>query len=129
MNFNFINQLQIRDTIDWHYFRQSPKTTSHLFASLIKINSELSYELPLLKTIEILTHLSDKKESQVVSSDHNLSIHNTMYHSEIGTMGKLLNVDENEEIQLASKNLFVYVFHHTNTIDMRGNVNYFGGNF
>lgn len=98
-----------------------------MFASLIKIQSELAYELPLLKTIEILTHLSDRKESQVVSSDHDLSIHNTMYHSEIGTMGKLLNVDENEEIQIANKNVFVYVFHHTNTIDMRGSVNYFGG--
>lgn len=63
----------------------------------------------------------------MVSSDHDLTIHSTMYHSEIGTMGKLLNVDENEEIQLAAKNLYVYVFHHTNTLDMRGNINYFGG--
>lgn len=98
-----------------------------MYASLIKINSELAYELPLLKTIEILTHSSDMKESQVVSSDQSMAVHSTMYESEIGTMGKLLNVDENEEMQMVSKNLYVYVFHHTNTLDMRGSINYFGG--
>lgn len=67
------------------------------------------------------------KESQVVSSDQSMAVHSTMYESEIGTMGKLLNVDENEEMQMVSKNLYVYVFHHTNTLDMRGSINYFGG--
>lgn len=47
-----------------------------------------------------------------------------------GTSGKLLDFGTVEQQKSVNgNNLFVYVFHHSNSMDMRGNINYFGGEF
>lgn len=46
-----------------------------------------------------------------------------------GASGKLLDFGTVEQHRSVSSNLFVYVFHHSNSMDMRGNINYFGGEF
>ena len=43
------------------------------------------------------------------------------------TTGKLLDFSTVEQQRSVKSNLFVYVFHHSNSMDMRGNINYFGG--
>lgn len=43
------------------------------------------------------------------------------------TTGKLLDFSTVEQQRSVNSNLFVYVFHHSNSMDMRGNINYFGG--
>jgi Carboxylesterase family len=130
-HFEGFNKRQIKDTIDWHYFQQTPRTTSHLFASLTKIQTELAYELPLLKTIELLSTSFDINEDQIVSSDLNLTVPIRFHGKDYGTMGKLLNVediiDDQPIANVEKNNIFVYVFHHSNAIDMRGSINYFGG--
>jgi hypothetical protein len=89
----------------------------------------LAYELPLLKTIELLSTSFDINEDQIVSSDQNLSSPIRFHGRNYATMGKLLNVDYMDEQSTGNKNIFVYVFHHSNSMDMKGNINYFGGKF
>lgn len=43
------------------------------------------------------------------------------------TTGKLLDFGTVEQQRSVNSNLFVYVFHHSSSMDMRGNINYFGG--
>jgi CRISPR/Cas system CSM-associated protein Csm4 (group 5 of RAMP superfamily) len=125
----YFSTLQIRDAINWHYFQQVPKTTSHLLNSLIKITTEIAYELPLFKTIELLT-APFEKEDQIVFSDGatNISMERQKVESKSATSGKLLDFGTVErQKSVNSNNVFVYVFHHSNSMDMRGNINYFGG--
>lgn len=118
---------QVRDAINWHYFQQVPKTTSHLLNSLIKIQTEIAYELPLFKTIELLTTPYDLQRDQIVFSDHNISLERQKVENKSATSGKLLDFGAVEQRSVNSDNLFVYVFHHSNSMDMRGSINYFGG--
>lgn len=131
-HFDGFNKRQIRDAINWHYFQQVPKTTSHLLNSLIKIVTEIAYELPFFKTIELLTAPFDKQQDQnIVFSDYNLSsIEHQRVVDDKSRNGKLLDFSTVEQQQKSvNNNLFVYVFHHSNSMDMRGNINYFGGEF
>jgi hypothetical protein len=124
---NHVSQ-QIRDAINWHYFQQVPRTTSHLLNSLIKIQTEIANELPLFKTIELLTSPFDLQRDQIVFSDHNISLERQKVENKSATSGKLLDfgiVEQQKSVN--NNNLFVYVFHHSNSMDMRGSINYFGG--
>ncbi|CRK88856.1 CLUMA_CG002554, isoform A [Clunio marinus] len=126
-HFDGFNKRQIRDAINWHYFQQVPKTTSHLLNSLIKITTEISYELPLFKTIELLTAPFDLQKDQIVFSDQNISMKRQKNENKSVTSGKLLDFSVVEQQRSVNNNIYVYVFHHSNAMDMRGNINYFGG--
>lgn len=127
-HFEGFSKRQVRDAINWHYFQQVPKTTSHLLNSLIKITTEIGYEIPMFKTIELLTAPYDLQKDQIVISDHNVSMERQKVENKIVTSGKLLDFGTVErQKSVNSNNLFVYVFHHSNSMDMRGNINYFGG--
>ena len=100
--------------------------------SLIKIQTEIAHELPLFKTIELLSApFDDSKKEQIVFSDNNLSMERQKVDVESKTSGKLLDfgtVEQQRGVNInRDNNLFVYVFHHSNSMDMRGNINYFGG--
>lgn len=93
---------------------------------MIKLSTEIVYELPLFKTIELLTTPVDLPTDQrsIVQSDINFSPSTTNdinngrqreFSSSFGRQQKNLN------------NIYVYVFHHSNAMDMRGTINYFGG--
>ncbi len=108
---------QIKDAINWHYFQPFPRTSSHLLNSLIKLSTEINHELPLYKTIELLTTPLDQPDQQnIVQSDINFSPSTNVIKS---NFRRQMNVNNN--------NLYVYVFHHSNAMDMRGTINYFGG--
>lgn len=131
-NFSFIIQRQshpkkVRDAVNWHYFQQVPKTTSHLLNSLIKITTEIAYELPLFKTIELLTASDELELDQIIISDQNVSVGRQKFEHRSATSGKLLDFGTVEQQKSVNNNLYVYVFHHSNSMDMRGNINYFGG--
>jgi hypothetical protein len=96
--------------------------------SLIKITTEIAYELPLFKTIELLTTPFDLHRDQIVFSDHNISMERQKV-SKSATSGKLLDFGTVEQQKSVNSNIFVYVFHHSNAMDMKGNINYFGGRF
>lgn len=133
-HFDGFNKRQIKDAINWHYFQQVPKTTSHLLNSLLKLISEISYELPFYKTIELLSADLQKYETIVVS-DVNLSMldnyndnnQRAVENKSLYKNSKLLVDFGSVEPQKTNNNLFAYVFHHSNSMDMRGNINYFGG--
>lgn len=118
--------VQIKEAINWHYFQPFPRTTSHLLNSLIKLSTEINYELPLFKTIELLTAPLDLAgDHRVVHSDINFSPPPSSMKSGkqsdfSSSFGRQKNVNNN---------LYVYVFHHSNAMDMRGTINYFGGLF
>jgi hypothetical protein len=84
--------------------------------------------LPLFKTIELLTAPFDLRKDQIVFSDHNISLERQKVENKSATSGKLLDFGTVEQQKsVNSNNLFVYVFHHSNSMDMRGTINYFGG--
>lgn len=61
-------------------------------------------------------------------SDHNISMERQKVSKSATTSGKLLDFGSVVEPQKSvSSNVYVYVFHHSNAMDMRGNINYFGG--
>lgn len=69
------------------------------------------------------------QKDQIVFSEPNVSMERQKVEHKSGTSGKLLDFGGTVEQQRSvnSNNLFVYVFHHSNAMDMRGNINYFGG--
>lgn len=82
----------------------------------------------MFKTIELLTAPFDVQKDQIVFSDHNVSIEPQKAENKSRTNGKLLDFSTVEQQKSVNgNNLFVYVFHHSNSMDMRGNINYFGG--
>jgi len=119
-HFEGFNKRQIKDAINWHYFQQVPKTTSHLLNSLIKIHTEISFELPFFKTIELLTASSVEQDQNVVFSEYGVSSPVEHRRAAADETRSTLEREKNS-------NLFVYVFHHSNSMDMRRTINYFGG--
>ncbi|XP_059611061.1 carboxylesterase 1F [Phlebotomus argentipes] len=96
--FDSSGQGQIRETIDWRFFDQTPKTNSvpYLIDALQKLVSETKYETPFFETIELIS-------GGIVAKNYS---------------GKSVR---------KKSNLFVYSFQQPYSIDMRGRVNYFGG--
>ncbi|XP_053685676.1 carboxylesterase 5A [Sabethes cyaneus] len=97
--FDGVGQHQIRETISWRFFDQIPESIAHLLNSIIKLVTETRYEIPFYKTLEVL---SDFEPSDPV-------------------------IHESPQALRKGGNLYVYLFHHSNSMDMRGKVNYFGG--
>ena len=60
-------------------------------------------------------------------SDHNITTQRQKVESKSATSGKLLDFGTVDQQKSVNSNLYVYVFHHSNAMDMKGNINYFGG--
>ncbi|XP_038110930.1 carboxylesterase 1F [Culex quinquefasciatus] len=105
--FNGAGQHQIRETISWRFFDQIPESTAHLLSSVIKLTTETHYEIPFYKTLEVLTSTTEDQRSTAI----------------------LEGYGEQQRQQSTGEpgNLYVYLFHHSNSMDMRGKINYFGG--
>ncbi|XP_058460162.1 liver carboxylesterase 1F [Malaya genurostris] len=101
--FGGIGQHQIRETISWRFFDQISDSTADLLHSIIKMTTETRHEIPFYKTLEALGTIDSRTET--VQSDVQ---------------------DMSEPFRKKGK-LFVYLFHHSNSMDMRGRINYFGG--
>uniref|UniRef100_A0A182P1A2 Carboxylesterase type B domain-containing protein n=1 Tax=Anopheles epiroticus TaxID=199890 RepID=A0A182P1A2_9DIPT len=110
-DFQGVGQDQIRETINWRYFDQIPQTTVHYIHGIIKIMSETRYEIPFYRTLNAL--------SAQVHSPRLVSI---------GTVeGEFVKAENKIETRNNASNIYVYLFHHPNSMDMRGRINFFGG--
>ncbi|XP_065089416.1 carboxylesterase 1C [Ochlerotatus camptorhynchus] len=98
-----IGRNQIRETISWRFFDQIPDSTAHLLHSIIKLTTETKFEIPFYKTLEVLS-MTTPDAIQDPSKP-----------------------DETQQALRGGGNLYVYLFHHSNSMDMRGKINYFGG--
>ncbi|XP_035892358.1 acetylcholinesterase [Anopheles stephensi] len=110
-DFQGIGQDQIRETIYWRYFDQIPQTTAHHIHAIIKVISETRYEIPFYRTLQAL---SSRKKS-------------TGPESTTSVESLLASADDNAEKRSNVSRLYVYLFHHPNSMDMRGKINFFGG--
>ncbi|XP_053674839.1 acetylcholinesterase [Anopheles nili] len=110
-NFHGPGQDQIREAISWRYFDQIPQTTVHHLNAIVKIVSETHYEIPFYRTLMAFTDA--KPRFTVVSGDL--------------PEGGLINKEQKQEITFNTSNIFAYLFHHSNSMDMRGKTNFFGG--
>lgn len=104
-------QQQIIEAINWKYFDQVPKSPPHLLNSLQKLISETRFEVPFFETIEILSKSWMKNTSTVEST--------TLYTPSATPESRVLLKEKT--------NLYVYVFQQSNSMDMRGKINFFGG--
>lgn len=93
----------MRDAINWNYFAPPSKTTVHLVDYFIKLLSQIDFELPFFKIIESL-------------SNNNVDISTEKSKT-------------NESAPQTYNKIFAYIFHHSNSIDLKGNVNLLEGNF
>ncbi|XP_055536130.1 carboxylesterase 5A [Wyeomyia smithii] len=103
--FDGIGQHQIRETISWRFFDQIPDSIAHLLNSIVKLVTETRYEIPFYKTLEILSDFEPLRTNASSSSVFR----------------------ETPQALRRGGNMYVYLFHHSNSMDMRGKVNYFGG--
>ncbi|EAT45170.1 AAEL003545-PA [Aedes aegypti] len=105
-DFDGVGRNQIRETINWRFFDQIPDTTAHLLHSIIKLTTETKYEIPFYKTLEVFSMTSADQP------DQDPSLNDESLH---------------QQALRGGGNLYVYLFHHSNSMDMRGKINYFGG--
>lgn len=102
---------QIKETIEWRYFDEIPKTVPYYMNALQTLISETVFEIPFFETIEIMSRTRDlplnSSSSVTVSSGSSVQ----------GRDGNQQNEDS----------FYVYSFQQPTPIDMRGRVNYFGG--
>uniref|UniRef100_A0A182NVC1 Carboxylesterase type B domain-containing protein n=1 Tax=Anopheles dirus TaxID=7168 RepID=A0A182NVC1_9DIPT len=110
-NFQGVGQDQIRETINWRYFDQIPQTAAHHIHAIIKIISETRFEIPFYRTLNAFTTL--KQQPRLVSLATEQS--------------DFINAENKLESPQNSSMLYAYLFHHPNSMDMRGKINYFGG--
>ncbi|XP_021704792.1 liver carboxylesterase 4 [Aedes aegypti] len=105
-DFDGVGRNQIRETINWRFFDQIPDTTAHLLHSIIKLTTETKFEIPFYKTLEVFSMTSaDQTDQDPTLNDESL----------------------HQQALRGGGNLYVYLFHHSNSMDMRGKINYFGG--
>jgi hypothetical protein len=90
---------QVKETISWRFFDQLPPDPPYLINAIQKILTETKYEIPFYQTIEMIS--SPRLNS---------------------TPADIQPLDSNNK-----SNFYVYVFQHSNSMDMRGRINYFGG--
>lgn len=101
------------ETIDWRFFDQMPQTPAYLLNSLQRLLSETKFESPFLETIDKLT------ADEPVSSSKNFSKTNDTNRNESTQVGA--------QHRPRTRNLYVYSFHTSKSMDIRGSINYFGG--
>lgn len=97
---------QVKRMIFWRFFDRIPETPSYLLNAMQRLISETKFETPFLETIDRLT-------------SNNLN-------------GSLLGINDTARLESAvqrkaQKLFYVYSFHHSKSIDIRGATNYFGG--
>lgn len=97
---------QVRRMINWRFFDRIPQTSSYLLNAMQRLISETKFETPFLETIDRLT--SDESINSSISTNDTVSIDSAVQRR-------------------AQKTIYVYSFHHSKSMDIRGAMNYFGG--
>lgn len=126
----------VRETINWRFFEQVPKTVPSLLAAMQRFQSEVRFERPFFEMLEQLS--KDGVQSTLVqaralvaANDTGIMEHRSVQYVDDIDDGSDANSDTganrittNEQ---PSSSLFVYSFQQPGTIDLRGRPNYFGG--
>lgn len=138
---------QIHETINWRFFDQIPKNIPNLLNALQRLLSETKYEKPFLETIEMLARDKSRIYDEIITASALVNLmpaqkstgseeeENIVFKEDDGIMEHRSNVDVDIVEQPppplptnpAVASVFVYSFQHSNTMDLRGKINYFGG--
>lgn len=121
-SFTGFGETQIRETINWHFFDRIQKTPAYLLNALLRLISETKFEVPFFETIELLSNADDSGGKDSLESDLYFSV-NSLGNK---TLNNIISKRLKRQVKDESK-LFVYSFQQSGSIDMKGNVNYFGG--
>ncbi|XP_037042029.1 acetylcholinesterase isoform X2 [Bradysia coprophila] len=103
---------QILEAINWRFFHQIPQTSPNLLNALQRLLSEVKYETPFYEMIETFVQ-EPTSENLVFDVTNNTTMVNLQ--------------QKNSKLTTNDSSLFVYIFQQSNAMDLRGNVNYFGG--
>lgn len=125
---------QIRQTINWRFFDQIPRTIPHLLDAIQRLQSEAKFERPFFETIELMSRDRDSEAnvinqarmvvSSALSSDEVVQLDDgIMEHRAFADM----STDEEVVRNYPPPPLFVYSFQQGMSMDLRGRTNYFGG--
>ncbi|XP_050092552.1 carboxylesterase 5A [Anopheles aquasalis] len=110
-HFEGVGQEQIRETINWRFFDQIPETTAHHLRALVKLVSETRHEIPFYRTMQMFS--TPKPPPKLIA---------------IGTVeAEYVTAEQQTRASQAAGPVYAYLFHHPNSMDMRGRINYFGG--
>ncbi len=107
---------QVLEAINWRFFDQIPQTSPNLLNALQRLLSEVKYETPFYEMIE--TFVQEPTSENLIFDVTN---NTTMVSVPKPNQQKNLKMSANASA------LFVYMFQQSNAMDLRGNVNYFGG--
>lgn len=108
---------QIQEAINWRFFDQIPRTPLHLLNAMQRLVSETHFEAPLLETIEALVRQPNGIDAvELVSSP---DVNQTEASTDSTTTQRT--------VPRQPKTVYVYTFHTSNSMDLRGIINYFGG--
>ncbi|KFB38131.1 AGAP010390-PA-like protein [Anopheles sinensis] len=110
-HFDGLGQDQIKEIINWRFFDEIPRTKAHLLQALVRVVSETRYEVPFYKTLRVLGK-PKQLPGQVPRDPEKDDYRNTTQ-------------DPNTHASHAP--VYAYLFHHPNAMDMRGQINFFGG--
>ena len=112
---------QVRDALNWRFFDSIPKTLPNLLNTLQTLLSEVKFEKPFFETIELLSRQKEEeKAEQRIASELNVTPALEMEH-------RMEDAAQPTEINQISPSVYVYSFQQSNTMDLRGKINYFGG--
>lgn len=121
---------QIKETINWRFFDQIPKTAPHLLSALQKLLSETRFEKPFYETIEMLARpksLGNTFDEIVMASALTANNQSTFVRQMDNGIMEHRGMQSETTTITDPPGLYVYSFQHSNTMDLRGKVNYFGG--
>lgn len=108
---------QILEAINWRFFDQIPQTSPNLLNALQRLLSEVKYETPFYEMIE--TFVQEPTSENVIFKISNNTI--------VDVNEQKKNQRKNSKFSSNNSSLYVYMFQQSNAIDLRGNINYFGG--
>lgn len=128
---------QVRQTINWRFFDQIPRTIPNQLDSIQRLISEAKFERPFFETIELLSretttdvtlHQAQISVSAAQISRQNKPSDDDPPQLDDGIMEhRALNIDAPASSVESTSHLFVYSFRQGTTMDLRGRTNYFGG--
>lgn len=121
---------QIKETINWRFFDQIPKTAPNLLSALQKLLSETRFEKPFYETIEMLSrskNLGNTFDEVIMASALTANNQSSFVRQMDNGIMEHRGMQSEPTATTDSPGLYVYSFQHSNTMDLRGKVNYFGG--
>lgn len=133
---------QIRQTINWRFFDQIPRTIPNLLDAVQRLQSEAKFERPFFETIEIMSRVGVPEAATLLNQAHQVSVSSALASRQLdsdeviqlddGVMehrafADLSNDEEDAQPSVQPQPLFVYAFQQGMSMDLRGRTNYFGG--